>query len=79
MFQQQNSTTLDMKVLSSVVATFVYKSEQQLRDDFGYKKNMFILVDTDHRLVQAFFDLKPMKTQVAIDLILLSSSVKSLT
>ena len=51
----------EMKVLSSIVHIFVQENQQRLRDGFEYNRKMLILDAADHRLVRAFFDLKPKK------------------
>ena len=56
----------ELNSLSSIVRTFVQENQQQLRSELGYKRKMLVLDATDHRLVQAFFDLKPKKGQVSV-------------
>ena len=51
----------EMDSLSSIIRTFVHEKQQQLRSELEYKRQMLILDATDHRLVQAFFDLNPKK------------------
>ena len=56
----------ELNSLSSIVRTFVQENQQQLRSELEYKRKMLVLDATDHRLVQAFFDLKPKKGQVSV-------------
>ena len=56
----------ELNSLSSIVRTFVHENQQQLRNELEYQRKMLVLDATDHRLVQAFFDLKPKKGQVSI-------------
>ena len=56
----------ELNSLSSIVRTFVVENQQQLRSELEYRRKMLVLDATDHRLVQAFFDLKPKKGQVSI-------------
>jgi hypothetical protein len=55
----------ELNLLCSIVQTFVQEHQEQLRREVEYKKRMLILDATDHRLVQAFFALKPKKGQVS--------------
>jgi hypothetical protein len=57
----------ELNSLSSIVHTFVQEHQEQLRSEVEYKKRMLILDATDHRLVRAFFALKPKKGQVSAD------------
>ena len=63
----------EMDSLSSIIRTFVHEKQQQLRSELEYKRQMLILGATDHRLVQAFFDLNPKKGQVSVQRIHLYS------
>ena len=56
----------ELNSLSSIVRTFVQENQQPLCSELEYKRKMLILDATDHRLVQAFFDLKPKKGQVSV-------------
>ena len=56
----------ELNSLSSIVRTFVQENQQQLCSELEYKRKMLVLDATDHRLVQAFFDLKPKKGQVSV-------------
>ena len=56
----------ELNSLSSIVCVFVVENQQQLRSELEYRRKMLILDATDHRLVQAFFDLKPKKGQVSV-------------
>jgi len=60
----------DMQVLSSIVTKFIREHQQKLQNKFEYKRQILILDATDHHLVRTFFHLKPMKSQVGIDLII---------
>ena len=55
----------ELNALSSIVRTFVQENQQQVHSELEYKRKMLVLDATDHRLVQAFFDLKPKKGQVS--------------
>jgi hypothetical protein len=57
----------ELRALSSILDTFVQENQQGLHDAFAYNRKMLILDANDHRLVQAFFDLKPKKGQVKIE------------
>ena len=56
----------ELNSLPSIVRTFVQENQQQVRSELEYKRKMLDLNATDHRLVQAFFDLKPKKGQVSV-------------
>ena len=56
----------ELNSLSSIVRAFVQENHQQLRSELEYKRKLLVLDATDHRLVQAFFDLEPKKGQVSI-------------
>ncbi|CAF1457027.1 unnamed protein product [Adineta steineri] len=57
----------EIKMLSFILNTFVYEKQQKLREEFEYKRQMLILDAVDHRLMQAFYNLKPNSSQVTID------------
>ena len=56
----------ELNSLSSIVRAFVQENQRELRSELEYKRQMLILDATDHRLVQAFFDLNPKKRQVSV-------------
>ena len=60
----------EIQALSSILRTFIDEHKQKLRDELEYKRQELILDATDHQLVQQFFSLKPMKSQVKIKRIL---------
>ncbi|CAF1479408.1 unnamed protein product [Adineta steineri] len=55
----------EIKMLSFIINTFVYEKQQRLREEFEYKRQMLILDAIDHRLMQAFYNLKPNSSQIA--------------
>ncbi|CAF4168158.1 unnamed protein product [Adineta steineri] len=55
----------EIKMLSLILNTFVYEKQQKLREEFEYKRQMLILDAVDHRLMQAFYSLKPNSSQIA--------------
>ena len=61
---QQVDCSSEIKMLSSIIHTFVHEHQQKLQEEFEYKRQMLILDATDHRLFRAFYDLKPKKRQV---------------
>ena len=56
----------DVRTISSVVTAFVRKGQYKLRRQFEQTRRMLILDSTDHRLVQAFYDLIPNPQQVCL-------------
>jgi hypothetical protein len=54
----------EIKALSSIIHTFIHENQQKICDAFEYRTQELILNATDHRLVQEFFNLKPIKSQV---------------
>src|SRR5271155_4980072 len=57
--QQHTDCSSEMKILFSNINIFVYEQQQQLRDEFEYKREILILDATDHHLLDNFFHLKP--------------------
>ncbi|CAF1306689.1 unnamed protein product [Adineta steineri] len=62
---QHIDCTSEIKMLSFIINTFVYEKQQKLREEFEYKRQMLILDAIDHRLMQAFYNLKPNSSQIA--------------
>ena len=56
----------ELNSLSSIVRAFVQDNQRELRSELECKRQMLILDASDHRLVQAFFDLNPKKGQVSV-------------
>ena len=59
-----NNCCSEIQTLSSILHTFIHQNQQKLRDQLEYERQELILDATDHQLVQQFFRLKPMKSQV---------------
>ncbi|CAF1532884.1 unnamed protein product [Adineta steineri] len=54
----------EIKILSLILNTFVYDKQQNLREEFEYKRQMLILDAVDHRLMRAFYNLEPNSSQI---------------
>jgi hypothetical protein len=68
--EQHTACSSEMKVLLSMINTFVHEHQQKARNEFEYKRQILILDATDHCLVQTFFNLKPTKSQVSFNSII---------
>ncbi|CAF1331705.1 unnamed protein product [Rotaria sordida] len=55
---------LDFPFFVAIITAFVRKGQYKLKQQFESKKKMLILDSTDHRLVQAVYNLKPTKQQI---------------
>lgn len=86
-FEQQMSFQLvsdvdfasEMSSISAILKAFVEQNQKQIRSELEYKREMLILDATDHRLVRAFFDLKPKKRQVRTEQIHFVSSDETIS
>ena len=69
-FAQRIHCSFELNALSSIINAFLYEKQQKLLNEFEYKRQILILDATDHRLLQAFFDFNPRKSQVQLDSIM---------
>jgi len=69
--QQHINCSSEIQILLSNINTFVHECQQKTRNEFEYKKQMLILDANDHHLVQNVFHLKPNKSQVRLNSIVL--------
>ncbi len=63
-FEPQMNGSLELNRLRSAINTLVYEKQQNIRNEFDYKRKMLIFDATDHHLVRTFFNLKLNKSQV---------------
>ncbi|CAF4198290.1 unnamed protein product, partial [Adineta steineri] len=55
----------EIQSLSSILQKFVHQMQENIRNEYEYKRRKLYLDSTDHQLVQAFFDFKPDRSQIA--------------
>jgi hypothetical protein len=61
----QNSPPFDLQAMSTVITAYVRKGQHKLRQQFEHRRRLLIFDATDHRLVQAFYDVMPSQEQVS--------------
>jgi hypothetical protein len=62
----QSNPPFDIQAMSAAVTAYVRKGQHKLRGQFERNRRMLIFDATDHRLVQAFYDLTPGQQMVCL-------------